>query len=386
MAKSSAAPAPAVDLKSHINEFKEWLNDPSGRGPHWQKEREDRLRWYKDHLAEDKIDTLPQKDIETLVKGLWASNIFQNKDYKVGKVIQDNGLEKLRASLKDLLFEENPITARWDTFRGRIKGLGPSSISEILTFFDPQKYALVNLKPYEVLPRIGQTIDPVTDGKGYANAIGALERMKMLLLQNGISGADFIITDFFIAYLFYEVFNLEGKHRGIAASPLPPKAAEPETGLTISGHEAAQAALLILGKLLNFDTYTADPSKQHDGQKLGDLATLQDLPYFASEKAMDSARKIDVVWVNGEWPECFFEVEQSTGVTPGLHRMYQVIKVDAKFFIIAPEDERKRFEREVDKEPYKQIKQKYRFRSYGELGAMYSAAERFRKTSDQFLK
>jgi len=107
--------------------------------------------------------------------------------------------------------------------------------------------------------------------------------------------------------------------------------------------------------------------------------------YFATEKAMDSAKRIDVVWVNGEWPECFFEVEQSTGVTSGLHRMYQVIRVDAKFFIVAPEDERRRFEREVDKAPYKGVKHKYRFRSYEELLEMYRAEENYRKIRDTFF-
>lgn len=382
----SAAPVAAFDLKAKIATFKKWLSDPVGQGPAWQKEREDRLGWYREHLAAHKIGSLSQADVSTLVKEFWASNIFQNKDYKVGKVIQENGLDKIRTALTDLLYDDNSVAARWDGFRRRIKGLGPSSISEILTFFDPQSYALVNLKPYEVLPRIGLAIDPVSDGKGYASAVGSLEKVKALLIQNGIPEADFVITDFFIAYLFYEVFDLQGKHRGVAAPPPTTKPVDADSGTVITGHESAQAALLMLGKLLNFDTYTADPSKEFGGQKLGDLATLQDLPYFAVEKAMDSARKIDVVWMSGEWPEYFFEVEQSTGVTPGLHRMFQVIKVDAKFFVIAPEDERKRYEREVDKAPYKQIKQKYRFRSYAELSRMYSAVAQFRKVSDEFLR
>jgi hypothetical protein len=38
--------------------------------------------------------------------------------------------------------------------------------------------------------------------------------------------------------------------------------------------------------------------------------------------------------------------------------MFQVIKVDAKFFVIAPDEERRRFRRELDKAPYKEIKRK----------------------------
>jgi hypothetical protein len=57
----------------------------------------------------------------------------------------------------------------------------------------------------------------------------------------------------------------------------------------------------------------------------------------------------------------------------------QVIKVDAKFFVIAPEEERRRFLREVDKAPYKEVKQKYRFRCYEELRDMYLACANYRK-------
>ena len=44
-------------------------------------------------------------------------------------------------------------------------------LSEILTFFDPQRYALINLKPYRVLPLIGFTINSVADGKSYRKAV-----------------------------------------------------------------------------------------------------------------------------------------------------------------------------------------------------------------------
>lgn len=214
--------------------------------------------------------------------------------------------------------------------KASIEGLGPSSIREVLTFSDPHVYALVNKKPYEVLPRIGLSIRPVGDGKSNRNAVGEIRKVKEELEKHGVKDADFIVTDFFIAYLFYQVFDLQYKRKEeptpapTEVGPAKPGAEVPLSGdIAVDSHEAAQAVLLRLGRLLNYDTYTADAAKEHNGQKLGDLATLEELPYFATEKVMDSARRIDVVWVNGEWPACFFEVEQSTGVTSGLHRMYQ---------------------------------------------------------------
>lgn len=376
----------STDLQTHIVNFEKWLATDTADAAKWKKERTERLEWYRVRLSKDAIGKLSSEDFATFIKDLWATNIWKNKDYKVEQLIKDNGLEKLRLNLDVLMHGNDPIEKRWDEFRASIKGLGPSSISEILAFSDPQQYALVNLKPYEVLPRLGMSINAVTDGKSYKKAVNEISKVKLELEANGVKDADFILADFFTAYLFCQVFHLERKRKETPPEKPPPKKVSPSlTVPAVEGHESAQAALLMLGKLLDFDTYTADPSKECNGQKLGDLATLRELPDFAGAKAMDSARRIDVVWVSGEWPEYFFEVEQSTGVTPGLHRMFQVIKVDAKFFIIAPEEERRRFEREVDKAPYKEVKQKYRFRSYEELQQMYIAASDYRKKYDEFL-
>src|SRR5437879_2751183 len=144
-----------TDLKTHITNFQHWLKTDPGDAATWQKEREERLAWYRSHLTQAGIGKLTREDFATLVKSLWAVNIWHNKDYKVGKLIDDNGLEKLRASLGELFYGTTPIEQRWDTFRATVKGFGPSSLSEILTFHDAQSYALVNLKPYRVLPLIG---------------------------------------------------------------------------------------------------------------------------------------------------------------------------------------------------------------------------------------
>lgn len=380
-----------TDLKTQIKGFNKWLSSDSPDAANWQKGREERLAWYRKHLTREHVTKLTQEEFSTLIKGLWAVNIWHNKDYKVQKLIEDNGLEKIRSALKDLLYDTSGIDARWDAFRATIKGLGPSSLSEILTFFDPQQHALVNLKPYEVLPRIGYSIAHVTDGKSYKRATEELAKVKLQLANAGIQDADFILTDFFIAYLFYEVFELEGRRKSPIAGPLPPASTEEPAGackgleLTIATHESAEAVLLMLGKLLGYDTYTPDASRTYDGQKLGEIATLDDLPPFASEGIMDSARNIDVVWLKEEYPECFFEVEHTTGVTPGLLRIYQAQKVNAKFFIVGPKEVLRRYEREVQKAPFKSIKEKYCFRSYEELRDMYLAAAQFSKISKQFL-
>jgi hypothetical protein len=191
----------ADDLKTHIANFRHWLKTDTDKAPRWEEERKERLAWYHTHLGKDHISKITQGEFAFLIKSLWASNIFKNKDYKVGRLIQDNGLDKLRASLEELLYGEDSIEKRWDSFRSSIKGLGPSSLSEILTFHNPQEHALVNLKPYKVLPRLGLTIDSVSDGRSYCRAVEDIGRIKKELEGNGVPDVDFILTDFFIAYL-----------------------------------------------------------------------------------------------------------------------------------------------------------------------------------------
>lgn len=271
--------------------------------------------------------------------------------------------------------------------------MGPSSLSEILTFYDPQQYALVNLKPYSVLPLIDHAINPVKDGQSYQKAVGAIGKVKALLQENGLKEADFIVTDFFVVYLFYHVFNLQFKRKERPPEPNGPKheqgsaptAPVLQEALLIETHESAEAVLLMLGNLFGYDTYTPDASKVFDGQKLGDIATLEELPDFTNSKIMESVQNIDVVWMKDEWPEYFFEVEHTTGVTSGLLRIYQAEKLPAKFFIIGPTDVLKKYEREVEKAPFSRIKNKYRFRSYTELTEMYRSTSSFRKISDHFL-
>ena len=46
--------------------------------------------------------------------------------------------------LVNLLYGEDNIEVRWDLFLKNIKGVGPATISELLTYINPQEYAIFN--------------------------------------------------------------------------------------------------------------------------------------------------------------------------------------------------------------------------------------------------
>ena len=154
----------------------------------------------------------------------------------------------------------------------------------------------------------------------------------------------------------------------------------------IDTHQSAQYHLLELGNMLDFLTYTPDYSKKHKGRKLRDTATLMEMPAFAGERARNPASKIDVIWFSeDENPKACFEVEHSTGISPGLHRLYQLRQFRVKFFIVASEDDRNKFEREVRKAPYLAMRESFRFISYDELSRFFKATHTFHELKVELM-
>jgi len=109
----------------------------------------------------------------------------------------------------------------------------------------------------------------------------------------------------------------------------------------------------------------ADPSKIYQGKPLGDIATLKEIPKFTYPATLDIAKKIDVIWFKNDYPEFCFEVEHTTNVTEGLLRLYQISPLrGVKFFIIAPLQLLSKFEKDISKRPFREIKDRYIFKSY----------------------
>jgi len=173
--------------------------------------------------------------------------------------------------------------------------------------------------------------------------------------------------------------------------------------VTINAHAMAQAALLELGNILGYDTYTSDPRKdpgkqfyevvEVEGKKtayprtLGQIATLEEVPDFAPKRILDSVKKIDVIWFDKDgFPTFCFEVEHTTNVREGLLRQFQISRhvPNARFFIVAPEEQRGKFEKEVATYPFKQLQNRYVFKAYEDLVEFYDEAWRFHDLKSKF--
>jgi len=160
-----------------------------------------------------------------------------------------------------------------------------------------------------------------------------------------------------------------GKERGILIEPAE---------VVIDSHEAAEYFLLELGRMFGCLTYTADQAASYKDKRLGEIALLNQIPSFAGERDLGSAREIDVIWFGeDENPKCCFEVEHTTDVVKGLNRLAQLQHLNVKFFIVAEENKRSKFEIEMQKYPYRRMRNRYIFVSYGELARLFEKAVPF---------
>jgi hypothetical protein len=391
-------------IKKYIEQYLKWREEQKEK--EWA-EREERVSWYKEKMGSpEKINNLTKKDFHDLIEKLWALGFWRNKTYKVNKLIEDNGLDKLKIAFINLLYSEQSTAERWNNFRKSIKGLGPSSLSEILTLVFPNQYGIMNMKPLDILPRLGFLNDEeiknisfsgYISGTDYEKFMQALQKIREELRNNGLSQADFIDVDFFIYYLFEYVFNLRFKRdkKATIKSTLGiqeiPKISKSEISAIskeikeITSHSEAEFILLKLGQILGYDTYSPDKNKEAYGQKLENFISLNEIPQFNTPVLLDTIKNIDVIWFEDEFPVCCFEIEHTTGVTTGLLRLYQTSKLNTKLFVIAPTDVLKKFETEMNKMPFNKIKNRYIFRSYEDLIDFYHLAENYINKKEKFF-
>jgi len=146
--------------------------------------------------------------------------------------------------------------------------------------------------------------------------------------------------------------------------------------ITIVSHSEAEGALLELGNLLGFETFVTadDGNKDCQGKLLSQIATLKEMPEFTAQEILDTARHIDVIWFEDKFPVHCFEIEHSTSVSQGLLRLFQLRGLNTGFTVVAPAEARGKFEREVEKTPFRSIRRGYPLKARLSMEA-YSSPE-----------
>jgi len=260
------------------------------------------------------------------------------------------------------------------------KGIKAGFITPTFYFLDPQ-YRIINSKTIDTVNfLLGQDAiwRDLPHYRDYLETINqALDELGIPLFTN---------ADVFDAFCHWMCDKRLG---GYARIEKPSEVVEGEEGppafeeVEPQNHWEAVYYLVKTGNILGFKTYVADPSKSAFETRLGDIATLTEVPTI-----LQSAREIsrvDVIWYRPTPPFFLFEVEDGGTMREALHRLYNAIAFDARFFVVSPIENRDKFQKWVTTAPFKELEERYNFRTYPELFSFYKEVLTFTSMRQRFL-
>ena len=80
---------------------------------------------------------------------------------------------------------------------------------------------------------------------------------------------------------------------------------------------------------------------------------------------------VDVIWYSEDSPPSFFfEVEDKGTMRDALLRLFQARHLNARFFIVGPKENLKKFEEWVSNAPFKSSRNLYTFRTFQDLAKL----------------
>ena len=175
--------------------------------------------------------------------------MWGNKRFVVDKLIADNGFDALKKQLAELLYGIAQFEKRWNTFLKSVKGMGPSTISELLTYTNPNEYILFNKTTilcysYLDVPDMPKYNYQYT-GKKFAEVCAIAKEISAALKAAGAEDYDLLAVDYF---LWDEVLPLAEKKE--APVTITPKTASDSKSL----HDEIKEKLVAIGELLGFES------------------------------------------------------------------------------------------------------------------------------------
>ena len=216
-------------------------------------ERKERKAYYQS-FTKDKLLAMTEEDFLEYISRLWAVLMWGNKKYVVDKLIEDNGFSTLKKQLADLLYGSASVEKRWDIFLKSVKGMGPATISELLSYMNPQEYIVFNKTTilcygYFGIPNMPKYNYQYT-GKKYTEVCAVAKEIASSLKKAGAADSDLLAVDYF---LWDEILPLAEKDvpttDAISIFQEPVSARDSR-----SLHDEIKDKLVDIGKLLGFDS------------------------------------------------------------------------------------------------------------------------------------
>jgi len=167
-------------------------------------ERTERKKYYQ-AWTEIKIKDMSQEEFVEYIGKLWSMIVWGNKKYIADKIIDVNGFEHLKEKLIYLLYGKDDIIKRWNEFYKDIKQIGPASMSELLSYINPDEYVICNQVTnmcfkYLEVPKVPNHNYQYT-GEKYKMLCNVAKDIKNKMIEKGIKNVDLLIVD----YMFWDI-------------------------------------------------------------------------------------------------------------------------------------------------------------------------------------
>ena len=240
-------------LNSAIAEFaKKKKSNEAYYEENWT-ERKERKEYYQS-FTKDKLIAMTEEEFLEYISKLWSMLIWGNKKYVVDKLITDNGFAVLKKQLAELLYGTNPIEKRWDVFLKSVKGMGPATISELLTYANPQEYVIFNKTTILCYGYLDISDMPKYNyqytGKKYAEVCTIAKDIAAELKKAGAEDYDLLAVDYF---MWDEILPLAEK-KSPESTPIKVVKKPVTANDSKSLHDEIKEKLVAIGGLLGFDS------------------------------------------------------------------------------------------------------------------------------------
>lgn len=217
-------------------------------------ERKERKAYYQSFDKARLLSMTEDQFLEYISK-LWSMLIWGNKKYVVDKLVADNGFENVKKQLVELLYGSADIEKRWDAFLKNVKGLGPATISELLTYINPREYVIFNKTTilcyaYLDIPDMPKYNYQYT-GKKYVEVCTIAKQIATMMKSAGADDADLLVVDYF---LWDEILPMAEKKTPTGPQPVPVVDKPVSAKDTKSLHDEIKEKLVAIGELLGFES------------------------------------------------------------------------------------------------------------------------------------
>lgn len=139
-------------------------------------------------------------------------------------------------------------------------------------------------------------------------------------------------------------------------------------------HYYYQGLLAEIGNIKKYNTYIPpqDKNKPYLKMKLGEVASLEQLPPFTYQETIDKIKSIDVIWLNKRgFPDSVIEVEHSTNFKNSFIKFNELQDFKTNMIVVAPKSKEKEYKSVIEFNIFENIRNRIQFIDYTMVEKLY---------------